>query len=91
MDPMEEDGPGGNTPPPGSTSSGNNTALSPGTPAAPAGSATAPNASKRKRGLGVVTPNACTECRKKRAKVRKLARLPNPRPRPCPPSPGQQR
>lgn len=25
---------------------------------------------KRKRGLGVVTPNACTECRKKRAKVR---------------------
>jgi hypothetical protein len=26
--------------------------------------------SKRRRGLGVVTPNACTECRKKRAKVR---------------------
>jgi len=26
-------------------------------------------ASKRRRGLGVVTPNACTECRKKRAKV----------------------
>lgn len=25
--------------------------------------------SKRRRGLGVVTPNACTECRKKRAKV----------------------
>ncbi|KAK9425699.1 putative Zn(2)-C6 fungal-type domain-containing protein [Seiridium unicorne] len=25
-------------------------------------------ANKRKRGLGVVTPNACTECRKKRAK-----------------------
>lgn len=25
--------------------------------------------SKKKRGLGVVTPNACTECRKKRAKV----------------------
>ncbi|KAF7539610.1 hypothetical protein G7Z17_g12386 [Cylindrodendrum hubeiense] len=24
--------------------------------------------SKRRRGLGVVTPNACTECRKKRAK-----------------------
>lgn len=24
---------------------------------------------KRRRGLGVVTPNACTECRKKRAKV----------------------
>lgn len=30
------------------------------------------NNSKRKRGLGVVTPNACTECRKKRAKVRAL-------------------
>ncbi|KAK3311032.1 fungal-specific transcription factor domain-containing protein [Chaetomium strumarium] len=27
-----------------------------------------PGSSKRKRGLGVVTPNACTECRKKRAK-----------------------
>jgi hypothetical protein len=26
-------------------------------------------ASKRRRGLGIVTPNACTECRKKRAKV----------------------
>lgn len=26
-------------------------------------------ANKRRRGLGVVTPNACTECRKKRAKV----------------------
>jgi hypothetical protein len=25
--------------------------------------------SKRRRGLGVVTPNACTECRKKRAKT----------------------
>lgn len=27
-----------------------------------------PQLSKRRRGLGVVTPNACTECRKKRAK-----------------------
>jgi hypothetical protein len=27
-------------------------------------------ANKRRRGLGIVTPNACTECRKKRAKVR---------------------
>ncbi|KAI0391897.1 hypothetical protein F5Y17DRAFT_385159 [Xylariaceae sp. FL0594] len=36
---------------------------------APAGSSTANAASsKRRRGLGVVTPNACTECRKKRAK-----------------------
>lgn len=31
--------------------------------------------SKRRRGLGVVTPNACTECRKKRAKVRIQARF----------------
>ncbi|CAH0018245.1 unnamed protein product [Clonostachys rhizophaga] len=27
-----------------------------------------PGNSKRRRGLGIVTPNACTECRKKRAK-----------------------
>ena len=27
-----------------------------------------PNARTRKRGLGIVTPNACSECRKKRAK-----------------------
>lgn len=32
-------------------------------------SITAAPSSKRRRGLGVVTPNACTECRKKRAKV----------------------
>lgn len=34
------------------------------------GTGSTPNAqlSKRRRGLGVVTPNACTECRKKRAK-----------------------
>ncbi|KAF4508938.1 hypothetical protein G6O67_005257 [Ophiocordyceps sinensis] len=32
------------------------------------GSASNPVNSKRRRGLGVVTPNACTECRKKRAK-----------------------
>ncbi|ODA84200.1 hypothetical protein RJ55_02718 [Drechmeria coniospora] len=30
--------------------------------------ANANQSSKRRRGLGVVTPNACTECRKKRAK-----------------------
>ncbi|KLU90480.1 hypothetical protein MAPG_10334 [Magnaporthiopsis poae ATCC 64411] len=35
-------------------------------PAATASSSTQP---KRKRGHGIVTPNACTECRKKRAKV----------------------
>ncbi|KAF3759972.1 regulation of conidiation [Cryphonectria parasitica EP155] len=43
---------------------------------APASSA-GPASSKRRRGLGVVTPNACTECRKKRAKcdgVRPCAR-----------------
>lgn len=32
------------------------------------GSSANPQLSKRRRGLGVVTPNACTECRKKRAK-----------------------
>ncbi|KAI1635250.1 nitrogen assimilation transcription factor nirA [Biscogniauxia mediterranea] len=32
------------------------------------GSGANPTSSKRRRGLGVVTPNACTECRKKRAK-----------------------
>ncbi|KAG8413842.1 hypothetical protein J3458_012330 [Metarhizium acridum] len=43
------------------------------TPVASSSSSTKPQAgntqnSKRRRGLGVVTPNACTECRKKRAK-----------------------
>ncbi|KAI1445488.1 fungal-specific transcription factor domain-containing protein [Annulohypoxylon stygium] len=33
-----------------------------------AGGTPNPQLSKRRRGLGVVTPNACTECRKKRAK-----------------------
>ncbi|KAF4119954.1 Fungal specific transcription factor domain [Geosmithia morbida] len=33
------------------------------------GGSSASQSSKRKRGLGIVTPNACTECRKKRAKV----------------------
>lgn len=32
------------------------------------GGAASSQLSKRRRGLGVVTPNACTECRKKRAK-----------------------
>lgn len=63
MDPIEEDGAGGGRKPP-----------PPPTPLAPhSGSATSGDTSaqgsKRKRGLGVVTPNACTECRKKRAKV----------------------
>ncbi|KHN94392.1 uncharacterized protein MAM_07708 [Metarhizium album ARSEF 1941] len=43
------------------------------TPAASSSSSVKPQSSstqnsKRRRGLGVVTPNACTECRKKRAK-----------------------
>ncbi|KAL2134576.1 hypothetical protein VTI74DRAFT_11398 [Chaetomium olivicolor] len=83
MDPMEEDASrgSGNPPPlpppppaapaptqPGpASSSENNPAPSQGTSVPPApGSAS--GSSKRKRGLGVVTPNACTECRKKRAK-----------------------
>jgi len=36
-----------------------------------ASSAAAQQLNKRRRGPGVVTPNACTECRKKRAKVRR--------------------
>ncbi|KAI0844251.1 nitrogen assimilation transcription factor nirA [Daldinia vernicosa] len=39
-------------------------------PSGASGTGSTPNQqlSKRRRGLGVVTPNACTECRKKRAK-----------------------
>ncbi|KAK4156801.1 fungal-specific transcription factor domain-containing protein [Chaetomidium leptoderma] len=77
MDPMEERTPPGRSrispppaqlPQPGSAPSANNL------PPAPRGSISgssvgvAPAGSKRKRGLGVVTLNACTECRKKRAK-----------------------
>lgn len=43
-----------------------------GTPNASSAALPAAAPSKRRRGLGVVTPNACTECRKKRAKVRLL-------------------
>jgi hypothetical protein len=42
----------------------------PSTVSGPPTNATHSQNSKRRRGLGVVTPNACTECRKKRAKVR---------------------
>ncbi|RKK41815.1 hypothetical protein BFJ69_g18436, partial [Fusarium oxysporum] len=61
--------------PQGASSQGNpspTSAQSSNTPSTASG--TAPNTishpqnSKRRRGLGVVTPNACTECRKKRAK-----------------------
>ncbi|KXX72886.1 Nitrogen assimilation transcription factor nit-4 [Madurella mycetomatis] len=68
-------------PPPPSASqtttgpSENNAAAAPATLAPPSAGTTptlpaafAQSGSKRKRGLGVVTPNACTECRKKRAK-----------------------
>ncbi|KAJ4404434.1 hypothetical protein N0V85_004883 [Neurospora sp. IMI 360204] len=41
----------------------------------PTGPPTSQAVSKRKRGLGLVTPTACTECRKKRAKVCQLAGL----------------
>ncbi|KAA8636754.1 hypothetical protein SMACR_00182 [Sordaria macrospora] len=37
-------------------------------PGPPSGPPTSQVVSKRKRGLGLVTPTACTECRKKRAK-----------------------
>ncbi|KAK3330699.1 fungal-specific transcription factor domain-containing protein [Apodospora peruviana] len=82
MDPMDEDSPGasrlqpplapplGPPPPPqppqASGSGGKHSAPTPGSPASVG--ATAQGVSKRRRGLGVVTPNACTECRKKRAK-----------------------
>ncbi|KAL2261580.1 hypothetical protein VTK26DRAFT_3843 [Humicola hyalothermophila] len=52
---------------PGSGAGGDNPTATPraSTASAPASQGVP---SKRKRGLGVVTPNACTECRKKRAK-----------------------
>ena len=60
----------------GASSQGNPTPTSvhsSNTPSTASGPATAnvthTQNSKRRRGLGVVTPNACTECRKKRAKV----------------------
>ncbi|CAP67700.1 uncharacterized protein PODANS_1_15900 [Podospora anserina S mat+] len=78
MDPMDEDPDGGHPGPslPPPTPGGTNPA-----PAHSSSSAATPSSvsavgpasqhsgvSKRRRGLGVVTPNACTECRKKRAK-----------------------
>ncbi|KAL2758317.1 hypothetical protein ACRALDRAFT_1061517 [Sodiomyces alcalophilus JCM 7366] len=53
----------------GSTSTGSPSVASVASSAAATTGATAQSpTSKRRRGLGVVTPNACTECRKKRAK-----------------------
>jgi hypothetical protein len=77
MDRMEDDTPGGGPNPPSPAprsdpaSGPNHSAAAPGS--SPRGSSTTVThavPSKRKRGLGIVTPNACTECRKKRAKVR---------------------
>ncbi|KAM4060992.1 fungal specific transcription factor [Hirsutella rhossiliensis] len=55
----------GNTPQTASTSQ--SAQSQPATAPAPGSASNLVN-SKRRRGLGVVTPNACTECRKKRAK-----------------------
>ncbi|KAI1850945.1 hypothetical protein JX265_007270 [Neoarthrinium moseri] len=52
----------------GHTSSEPASATSEKHPAPGSSSANHDAASKRRRGLGIVTPNACTECRKKRAK-----------------------
>ncbi|UKZ60995.1 uncharacterized protein TrAtP1_002267 [Trichoderma atroviride] len=64
---MEEDlgTPSGQSQP--STSAGTGSGTTPQSQGPPASSALL-QLSKRRRGLGVVTPNACTECRKKRAK-----------------------
>ncbi|KAH8884399.1 hypothetical protein GQ53DRAFT_399706 [Thozetella sp. PMI_491] len=48
--------------------SSNNPSAAPSSSSSQAASQNALNISKRRRGLGIVTPNACTECRKKRAK-----------------------
>ncbi|KAK3336356.1 fungal-specific transcription factor domain-containing protein [Cercophora scortea] len=72
MDPMDNDtspsaSPGHPHPPP--TPGGPTTHHLPSTSASgTASSSTIHSASRRRRGLGVVTQNACTECRKKRAK-----------------------
>ncbi|KAK4187241.1 putative transcription factor [Podospora australis] len=74
MDPTEEDAEGGtrHIPPP-PTPGGNNPAHSSSSTATPSstsalGGLSTGTGGKRKRGPGIVTPNACTECRKKRAK-----------------------
>lgn len=61
--------PSANTPATAGTAQTADTSSSAGTPNAPPPTSLSTAASKRRRGLGVVTPNACTECRKKRAKV----------------------
>lgn len=69
-----------------STSGGTGSGTTPQSQGLPASSALL-QLSKRRRGLGVVTPNACTECRKKRAKVSSLCWM-LPIPQPCEPSLG---
>jgi len=77
---MDEDTPGVSTQPrqpvPPTTPSAKDPTTASNTSAAPAAASSASSASvppvvpsKRRRGYGVVTPNACTECRKKRSKV----------------------
>lgn len=65
---MEEDlgTPSGQSQP--STSGGTGSGTTPQSQSGPPASSALLQLSKRRRGLGVVTPNACTECRKKRAK-----------------------
>ncbi|KAH8126334.1 fungal-specific transcription factor domain-containing protein [Trichoderma asperelloides] len=65
---MEEDlgTPSGQSQP--STSGGTGSGTTPQSQSGPPASSALLKLSKRRRGLGVVTPNACTECRKKRAK-----------------------
>ncbi|EAA29913.3 hypothetical protein GE21DRAFT_1546 [Neurospora crassa] len=61
---------GGNRPASASASQPTPSTSSSGPPTGPpsGGPPTSQTVSKRKRGLGLVTPTACTECRKKRAK-----------------------
>ena len=75
MDPMDEDtrsssGRLGSESGPSGSASGAGQGNTPTSGLGPSNSAQA-QVNKRRRGLGVVTPNACTECRKKRAKVRR--------------------
>jgi hypothetical protein len=79
---MDEDSPDGapslparspSAPPTSSGTGGKLPAAAPGPSPSSIASGSGPNitsqgVSRRRRGLGVVTPNACTECRKKRAK-----------------------
>lgn len=88
MDPMDDDTPSGPpsapTPATASTSSqGKQAAIwepEPDlqSPSSLDGPASQQQLSKRRRGIGVVTPNACNECRKKRVKVCRRTTLGGP-------------